>query len=143
MPPARSNAARPAPQSSAARRSAQRAGGQPPARAAATASTATPFQPRKVKSRAPLSRIRWDRAARAGLIAVLALIGYLWISGIVSLVHSHAQAEAGLAQVRRLTVIHQQLQAKEKALHQKSTILDQARGLGMVKQGEQSFILTP
>ena len=124
MPPARSSAARTAPQ----RQRPQRA---------------TPgFQPRRVTSRAPLSRIRWDRASRVGMVAVLGVIAVLWISGISSLLGSHAQAERGLTQVRTLSAQRDKLLAEEKALGQKATILSQARSLGMVKKGEQSFIVT-
>jgi cell division protein FtsB len=75
-------------------------------------------------------------------VAVLVLIGYLWVSGISSLLHSHAQAERGLAQVRHLAATNRALIEQGKSLHQKATILDQARALGMVKQGEQPFIIT-
>lgn len=128
MAEARSNAARSAPQRSAPHRSSAR--------------PATGFQPRRVKSRAPLSRIRWDRASRVALVAVLVLIGYLWVSGISSLLRSHAQADRGLAQVRALAAVHHRLLAEERALHQRATILGVARTLGMVKKGEQAFILT-
>ncbi|HET9074633.1 MAG TPA: septum formation initiator family protein [Solirubrobacteraceae bacterium] len=134
MSPARSHASA---RASAGARSAPRT---TPTRPGAR--TTPGFQPRHVRSRAPLSRIRWDRAARAGMVAVLVLIGYLWISGIASLLHTRAQAERGLAQVHRLAVENRRLLAEEKALHQRGTILDQARSLGMVRQGEQSFILT-
>ncbi len=129
MPPARSNAARSAPRRQA------------PSRQAPQGRPSGGFTPRKVRSRAPLSRIRWDRAQRVALIAVLVLIGYLGVSGVASLISSHAQAEAGLATVRRLAATNRHLRAEEKALHQKSTILSDARSLGMVKKGEQSFIV--
>jgi cell division protein FtsB len=100
------------------------------------------FHPRKVRSAGPLSRIRWDRASRVGLVVVVAIIAYLGISGLSSLISHHAQAAAGLAQVQRLSAEHHALVKEEKALHQKATILARARDLGMVKQGEQSFIVT-
>jgi cell division protein FtsB len=75
------------------------------------------------------------------MVAVLAVIAVLWISGISSLLGSHAQAERGLAQVRRLAAQHRALAAEQKSLHQRRTILDQARALGMVKSGEQAFIV--
>jgi cell division protein FtsB len=75
------------------------------------------------------------------MVAVLGVIAVLWISAVSSLLSSHAQAERGLAQVRRLAAQHRALLAEQKSLHQRSTILSQARALGMVKQGEQSFIV--
>ena len=90
----------------------------------------------------PLSRIRWDRASRVALVATLALIGYLWISGIVALIGAHAQADRGLAQVHQLAAEQRALQAEARALHQRATILAQARSLGMIDQGEQSYIVT-
>ncbi len=78
-----------------------------------------------------------------GLVAVLVLIGYLWINGITGLLRTHAQAERGLAQVHRLAVENHALLAEERSLHLRATILKDARGLGMVKQGEQSFVVNP
>ncbi len=130
MPPARSTAARSVPQRS------------PAPRRAPSGRPATGFQPRRVRPRGPLSRIRWDRAARAGMIVVLLIIGYLWITGISSLMSHHAQAERGLSQVHQLAAQNQALLAEEKALHQRATIVADARKLGMVHKGEQSFIVT-
>jgi uncharacterized protein HemX len=100
------------------------------------------FAPRRVKSRAPLSRIRWDRATRVGLVVVVLLLGYLWISGLSSLYFHHTQAAQGLSQVRQLAAQNRVLLAEEKALHQRATIVADARKLGMVHRGEQSFVVT-
>jgi cell division protein FtsB len=130
MPPARSSSAR----SAAA-----------PQRAVPRRSPSAPqpgFSPRRVKSRAPLSRIRWDRATRVGLVVVILLLGYLWISGLTSLCAHHTQAAQGLSQVRQLTAQNRALLAEERALHQRSTIVADARKLGMVHTGEQAFVLT-
>lgn len=70
------------------------------------------------------------------------LIGYLWITGLSSLVSHHAQAAQGLSQVRQLAAQNRALLAEEKALHQRATIVADARGLGMVHTGEQPFIIT-
>jgi cell division protein FtsB len=75
------------------------------------------------------------------MITVLVVIAVLWISAVASLLSSHAQAERGLAQVRRLAAEHRALLTEQRSLHQRSTILSHARALGMVKQGEQSFIV--
>jgi cell division protein FtsB len=127
MPSARSSAARSAPIQPERRTAPQR----------------PVTQPRGVKAHGgPLSRIRWDRASRVAMVVVLMIIGGLWISGISSLFSHHAQAERGLAQVHRLAAQNKALLAEEKALHQRATILDRARDLGMVQKGEQSFIVT-
>ncbi len=76
------------------------------------------------------------------MIAVLALIAYLWITGLAGLLARHAQAERGLAQVHRLAAENRTLLAEEHALTQRATILARARQLGMVGRGEQSFIIT-
>jgi cell division protein FtsB len=135
MPPARSAVS--TPRSGSARRASPAGSPSRPRNASAAG-----FAPRQVRSRAPLSRIRWDRAARGGLLAILALIAYLWITGVAGLLASHAQAERGLAQVRRLAAQNRTLLAEERSLSQRATILAQARQLGMVERGEQSFIIT-
>ena len=89
-----------------------------------------------------MSRIRWDRASRVGMVVVLLLLGYLCVTGISSLISHHAQAERGLRQVHQLASQNRALLAEEKALHQRATIVGAARKLGMVHKGEQSFIVT-
>jgi cell division protein FtsB len=89
-----------------------------------------------------MSRIRWDRATRVGLVVVVALLAYLWISGLSSLISHHSQAAQGLSQVEQLSRQNAALVSEEKALHDRATIVADARKLGMVKAGEQSFIVT-
>ena len=89
-----------------------------------------------------MSRIRWDRATRVGLAVVVALLAYLWITGLSSLLSHHTQATQGLSQVQQLSRQNRALVAEEKALHARATIVADARKLGMVKAGEQSFIVT-
>jgi cell division protein FtsB len=89
-----------------------------------------------------MSRIRWDRATRVGLVVVVVLLGYLWITGLSSLFSHHAQATQGLSQVRQLAAQNKALVAEEKSLYQRGTIVGDARKLGMVDKGEQPFIVT-
>ncbi|MBO0769417.1 MAG: septum formation initiator family protein, partial [Solirubrobacterales bacterium] len=100
------------------------------------------FRPRHVRSRAPLSRIRWDRASRVVMLGALLIVAWLWIDGFANLASTHAQAAHGLAEVKALAKENHQLKAEAAALHQPATILAKARTLGMVKSGEQAFLLT-
>jgi cell division protein FtsB len=76
------------------------------------------------------------------MVVVLLIIGYLWVTGLSSLASRHAQASRGLSQVHQLSTENKALIAEEKALHQRATIVAQARKLGMVDKGEQSFVVT-
>ncbi len=77
------------------------------------------------------------------MLVVVLIVGWLWVDGLSSLMSTHAQAESGLTQVRQLAAENHKLVAEQKSLSQLPTILSDARKLGMVKKGEQAFVVTP
>src|SRR5579872_535037 len=89
--------------------------------------------------RAHPGRIRWDRIGRVAMLVVLAVLLYLAISPIRSLiseVHLSAQRNAQLHQLRRQAA---QLKQQINALSQPSTAGVEARNLGYVRPGEHEF----
>lgn len=92
--------------------------------------------------RLPISRIQWDRACRTVMLLVLVLVAYLGIQGMITLLSTHSQAEQQLAIVRTLARQNKHLEQLQHSLTQPSTIIRDARSLGMVKAGERSYSVT-
>ena len=125
----------------------------PPARSAASAArgsrtaraatgSRTRSRPRKVASRGPRVRVRWDRVGRIGLLAVLIVVVGLYVKQGLSLLSTRAQAEQQLAIVHRLSRQNAQLNRERAALSDPATIERAARALGMVKTGERPYVVT-
>ena len=53
---------------------------------------APPPRPRRVTVRAPMIRVRWDRAGRIGLLVVLAVVIGLYVQHTLSYLSTHSQA---------------------------------------------------
>jgi cell division protein FtsB len=90
----------------------------------------------------PISKIKWDRAFRTVMLVVLALVAYLGIKGMVTLLSTRSQAEQQQAIVRSLARQNRHLEQLQHSLSQPSTIIRDARALGMVKAGERSYSVT-
>ncbi len=99
-------------------------------------------RPVKVQPRFTVSQIRWDRKFRAILLVVLALVAWIGFQGFTSLLHTRAQAEHELRLVSALVAKNKKLEAQQKSLQQPSTIARDARALGMVRRGEQAYVVT-
>jgi cell division protein FtsB len=95
-----------------------------------------------VRVRAPASGIRWDRVARISLLVVFALVAVIAARGMLSFLHTRAQDNQELAIVQALERQNRQLTAQDRALKQPATIIRAARSLGMVRSGEQAFVVT-
>jgi cell division protein FtsB len=90
---------------------------------------------------APAARIRWDRVGRVGMLVALALLLYLAISPLRSLIadfHLSAQRQAQLRALRHQAAT---LAAEQHALAQPGTPQVEARNLGLVKPGERAYIV--
>jgi cell division protein FtsB len=133
----------------------------PPARSARSASTASarssarssaapsrqprprqaPTRPRIVV-RAPKLRVRWERVGRFGLLFVLAVVIGLYAEHTLSYLSTRAQANQQQAIVTRLAHQNAALTREQKSLNNPATIINEARALGMVRQGEQPYAIT-
>ena len=135
MPPARSASARTA----AARTSA--------ARAAATAErrrerTQRSRRPQRVTLRSPHLRIRWERVGRVGLLLVLAVVIGLYADHAISYLTARAASNRQHAIVAHLERQNAYFEQRQRSLSDLSTVLAQARKLGMVRPGEQPYAIT-
>lgn len=99
-------------------------------------------RPRTVSVRLPLSRIRWDRKFRTVMLVVLGLVGWIGVHGMLSLLATHAQAEQQLTLVQTLARQNRVLARQARLLTQPATIVADARALGMVRVGEQAYVVT-
>lgn len=103
-----------------------------------TGSQARP-RPRAVAQRLPRSKLKWDRKFRFVMIGVVGLVGWIGLRAALALVAARAQAAQETSLVRSLESQHHALVAQEQALHERSTIIRDARKLGMVQAGERPY----
>jgi len=123
MPPARSASASPAP------RRQPRAAPRPPRK------------PQKVALRSPKLRVRWERVGRYGLLFVLVIVVGLYVEHTLSYVSTRSQSDQQNAIVNRLTHQNRALARQLNSLNDPVTIVRDARALGMVRPGEQSYAM--
>jgi cell division protein FtsB len=112
------------------------------AQSARRGSGRTAPRPRTVRVRGPVSGIRWDRLARLALLVVFVLVAGVAIQGIMSFIRTRSEATQQVAVVQALAREHRRLAAQDRALRQPATIVSDARSLGMVRVGEQPFVVT-
>jgi len=86
--------------------------------------------------------VRWDRLGRLALLFVLVSLLYLYLSAGLRLLSSWSQHRRASAAVAALRHEHASLARQHEALARQSTLEAEARQLGMVKPGEQPFVVT-
>lgn len=99
-------------------------------------------RPQRVIVRAPKLRVRWERVGRFGLLFVLAVVIGLYVEHTLSYFATRAQADQQQAIVTRLARQNAALTRQQKSLNDPATIVHDARALGMVRPGEQSYVIT-
>jgi hypothetical protein len=87
-------------------------------------------------------RIRWDRAGRIGLLIVLAVVVGLYAQHTLSYFATRSQASSQEAIVNQLVRQNAALVKQQRALSQPSTIVRDARALGMVRPNELPYVIT-
>jgi hypothetical protein len=95
-----------------------------------------------VITRAPRVRLRWDRAGRIGLLVVLTIVLGLYVQHTLSFLSTRSQADRALATVQQLARQNQVLERQQTELSESSTIIRDARALGMVLAGERPYSIT-
>jgi cell division protein FtsB len=92
--------------------------------------------------RPTVTRVRWDRLGRMAMLCVLAALLYLYLTAGVSLVSTWKEARGDSAQLTALERQHASLEAQHAALASPITVMREARRLGMVRPGEQTYVIT-
>lgn len=128
--------------SSAARKPTQARAGRAPAPRPQAATRSTRPRPHATGVRGAARGIRWDRLGRVLMLGVFALVAIVLAHGASSFLQTRAEAQQEAAIVAQLQAEHHQLLARDAALRRPQTIISDARALGMVRAGEQSFAVT-
>jgi len=95
-----------------------------------------------VASRGLRGRVRWDRVGRVSLLVVLAIVAGLYVQRGIAYFSARSQADQQRAIVQQLTRSNASLRAQQRSLNDPTTILSDARALGMVRPGEHPYEVT-
>ena len=101
---------------------------------------ATTQRTRRVSARRP-SGVRWDRVGRIALLLTLGVILLLYISPAKHWLEQSSTANAQNAELRDLTDENRRLRERAEQLRDPAALELEARRLGMVRQGERSFVI--
>jgi cell division protein FtsB len=86
--------------------------------------------------------VRWDRLGRVAMLGVLVILACLYLSAGVHLLSTWREARGVRAKVTAMEREHELLQRQHESLGKPGTIEAQARRLGMMKHGEQPYIVS-
>ena len=86
--------------------------------------------------------VRWDRVGRIGLLVVLTVVIGLYVQHTLSYLSTRSQADHQRAIAQRLARQNALLVKQENSLNDPSTIVREARALGMVRPGERPYVIT-
>jgi cell division protein FtsB len=85
--------------------------------------------------------VRWDRLGRVALLAVLVALVYLYVSAGVRMLSTWDQSRHDKAAVAVMEREHRQLVQQRAGLSGQSALEEQARKLGMMRRGEQPYVV--
>jgi cell division protein FtsB len=87
--------------------------------------------------------VRWDRLGRAAMVCVLGALVYLYLSAGVHMFSTVRQSHRDSAIVSHLRQEHELLLSQHEKLAKQATLEEEARKLGMMKKGEQPYMVGP
>ena len=88
-----------------------------------------------------LARVRWDRLGRLAMLCTLVALVYLYASAGVHMLSTWRQAHHDAATVAALEREHRALVRQREALTAAGTLETEARQLGMMRSGEQPYVV--
>jgi cell division protein FtsB len=97
--------------------------------------------PYRARRRPGGARVRWDKVGRIGMLIVLCVLVYLYVSPGLRLLSTEHEAGSERSQAATLERQNAQLRARRNALERSGTIEQEARQLGMVRPGEQGYVI--
>ncbi len=106
---------------------------------AATARTRRSTQRRATRPRA--GRIRWDRLSRLALLGMLGVILLLYLPPTMHWFEQSRTKAAQQEELSRLNAENAKLKGKVRRLSDPGSLEQEARRLGMVRQGERSYVI--
>lgn len=96
---------------------------------------------RKPRARPARGGVRWDKLSRAALLGTLGVILLLYISPAKHWVETSGNARAQRGELRDLTAENRKLKLRVRTLRDPGALEQEARRLGMVREGERSFVI--
>jgi cell division protein FtsB len=91
--------------------------------------------------RRPTDRIRWDRVGRVALLVTLGIVVCLYIPPALSIYNTWRAERGQASNVRQLLRSNATLERQLKSVKQPSTVVTEARALGMVRSGEKAYVV--
>jgi cell division protein FtsB len=88
-----------------------------------------------------VQRVRWDRLGRIAMLLVLVALLFLYLSAGMHMLSTLHQAHRDDAKVATMEAQHRALLAEHNALSSQSTLEAEARALGMMRPGEQPYVI--
>ena len=85
--------------------------------------------------------IRWDRLGRVALLGTLGVILLLYISPAKHWLEQSRTARAQKQELQTLNAENDTLKRRLRGLRNPATLESEARRLGMVKEGERSYVI--
>jgi cell division protein FtsB len=85
--------------------------------------------------------IRWDRVGRLALLGTLVVILLLYLSPAKHWLQQSSTAGAQREELQELTQENKQLKERVRALRDPGALEQEARRLGMVRQGERAYVI--
>jgi cell division protein FtsB len=87
------------------------------------------------------SGIRWDRVGRVALLTTLGVIMLLYVSPALHWIEQSRTAGEQRSELRELTAKNRDLKRRLRELRSPGALEREARRLGMVRQGERSYVI--
>ena len=87
------------------------------------------------------SGIRWDRVGRVALLTTLGAIMLLYVSPALHWLEQSRTAGEQRTELRELTAKNRELKQRLRELRGPGALEREARRLGMVRQGERSYVI--
>jgi hypothetical protein len=86
--------------------------------------------------------VRWDRLGRVAMLFVLAALLYLYLSAGIHMLSTWSQARRDNATVAAMQREHAALVRQRETLGRQGTVETEARQVGMMKAGEQAYVVS-
>ncbi len=88
------------------------------------------------------TRVRWDRLGRLALGGVVVVLAYLYLSAGVHMLTTWRAARSASSKVVAMEREHALLVRQHEGLGRRGTLEAEARRLGMMRKGEQPYIVS-
>ncbi len=89
-----------------------------------------------------VARVRWDRLGRVAMLCVLVALVYLYASAGIHMLSTWRQSRRDSSVVASMEREHRLLVHQREALTGAGTLETEARQLGMMKSGEQPYVIS-